>query len=498
MFHLVARFRSFLMLTLLLQASFGIKVDTNMITVHGRILKAPGLTYAAPLSLAGNPAKQASWNLIGRTFRTGAQLPNWGIMTFNEPNRSTIRNVEEGKAAQEELLHIFKGHGLKMPAPIRQSFDIPPLGREEFRGALDGVLENAFTFWQTRGVRMLLVLLPKKDNWLYARIKLYGDVKFGTATIAMVGQTFLKKQGTTFGNIALKFNLKAGGVNHVVSQGQLNPLDDKTMVVGIDVTHPSPGSVEKAPSIAGVVASYDVALNHFPASIRIQTSRNEMVDELAEMITERLRIFQLKNSKRLPTRILVYRDGVSEGQYQTVLNTEYQSMLNAFKTVYPANAARPKVTIIVVGKRHHTRFYPTKAKEETEGNPSNPRPGTIVDRGITGSGEKQWDFFLQAHMGLQGTAKPAHYVVLKNEMGLTADQVERITHNMSYVYGRATKAVSICPPAYYADLVCERGRAYLYSTMQENNAGSGNEFNIETSEWKRGVHRNLENTMFYI
>ena len=38
---------------------------------------------------------------------------------------------------------------------------------------------------------------------------------------------------------------------------------------------------------------------------------------------------------------------------------------------------------------------------------------TRVDRGITM--ENGWDFFLQAHDCLKGTAKPAHYVVLRND-----------------------------------------------------------------------------------
>ena len=29
--------------------------------------------------------------------------------------------------------------------------------------------------------------------------------------------------------------------------------------------------------------------------------------------------------------------------------------------------------------------------------------------------ENGWDFFLQAHESLEGTARPAHYVVLRND-----------------------------------------------------------------------------------
>lgn len=44
----------------------------------------------------------------------------------------------------------------------------------------------------------------------------------------------------------------------------------KTMMVGIDVTHPTPGTRFGTPSIAAVVASVDDDFVQFPASMRIQ------------------------------------------------------------------------------------------------------------------------------------------------------------------------------------------------------------------------------------
>ena len=101
----------------------------------------------------------------------------------------------------------------------------------------------------------------------------------------------------------------------------------KTMMVGIDVTHPGPGSREGTPSIAAVVASVDDSFVQFPASLRIQASKKEvgyctlsrimsnagfqMLDELTDMLVERLQVYERKN-KVLPDRIFVYRDGVSE------------------------------------------------------------------------------------------------------------------------------------------------------------------------------------------
>jgi hypothetical protein len=215
-----------------------------------------------------------------------------------------------------------------------------------------------------------------------------------------------------------------------------------------------------------------------------------MVAELGEMITERLELWRKKNGGRLPTKVIVYRDGVSEGQYKLVLEKELPGFVSAFDKLYGKPEKHPKISIIVVGKRHHTRFYPTK-REDSDDRTGNPKPGTVVDRGVTG--EKLFDFFLLAHQGLQGTSKPAHYVVIKDENKFGADQLQMLTHNLCYTFARATRAVSICPPAYYADLLCERGRSYLQGVLK----GDGSE-KFTAGSWHRDVHKDLAETMYYL
>jgi hypothetical protein len=46
-------------------------------------------------------------------------------------------------------------------------------------------------------------------------------------------------------------------------------------------------------------------------------------------------------------------------------------------------------------------------------------------------------------------------------MALSSDDLQRVTHALCYIYARATKGVSYCSPAYYADRLCDRGRAWL-------------------------------------
>lgn len=122
----------------------------------------------------------------------------------------------------------------------------------------------------------------------------------------------------------------------------------------------------------------------------------------------------------------------------------------------------------------------------------------LVDRGITEA--RNWDFFLQSHHALQGTARPAHYFVLLNEIfskangtvpanGKVADVVETLTFNMCHLFGRATTAVSIPPPVFYADLACERGRRLL-----GRDGDDGRERVVEDID----IHEDLEDSMFYI
>ncbi|UKZ70852.1 uncharacterized protein TrAtP1_011821 [Trichoderma atroviride] len=364
-------------------------------------------------------------------------------------------------------------------------------------------------------LQLLFIILPHTPIPLYNRIKLLGDVKYGIHTICSVGAKIAKPNGQDqyLRNLALKFNLKLGGNNHVVDPSRLGFIaEDKTMIVGIDVTHPSPGS-KGAPSVAGVVASVDRWLGQWPSVLSVQKSRKEMVTELGIMLKSRLELWRKRGKHTAyPENIIIYRDGVSEGQYQSVLDEELPQIRAVCKEVYPAADQKkglPRLTIAVVGKRHHTRFYPTAAADAD--NSGNTKSGTVVDRGVTEA--RNWDFFLQAHTALQGTARPGHYYVVLDEIFRQryaktpgkniADEFQDLTQSMCYIFGRATKAVSYCTPAYYADILCERARCYL-SHLFDSPANSAAPSVVEGSEGHAAsgqdvkIHERLKNSMFYI
>jgi len=212
-----------------------------------------------------------------------------------------------------------------------------------------------------------------------------------------------------------------------------------------------------------------------------------------------LTLFSKKNGI-LPKRIIVYRDGVSEGQFNQVVDQELPLIRKACQRF---QNYEPLITIIICGKRHHTRFYPTNQGDADQN--GNPLAGTVVDRGVTAV--YNFDFFLQAHGGLQGTTKPTHYYVVYDQNKFQADQLQQLTNSFSYLFARATKAVSLASPAYYADLACERGRCYLHKLLQGlsssgGSASTGNEEAViqEAKQmWGKGVAgNNLKDSMYYL
>ena len=398
-----------------------------MLTVDGRILDAPTLRFKGN----NHKPRDGKWNLADenrkpRPFFQAAPLQDWNCLMINEGNRDTVFG---GSQHLTDLLNTFRrtlqSYGMTV-GPVQQPrrvivnyMDMQNRNWEKICEVLDGGLRQF-----PAKPQFLYVLLPGDNAFLYDCIKYLCDIKHGIPNVCNIGKKFSSDRGQAqyMANVALKFNLKKGGINHYVAADEIKPLDDRTIVFGIDVTHPSPGSSDNSPSIAGVVASVDTKFSQWPASIRTQTGRQEMVSDLEEMIFERLKLWQTKN-KGLPNKVIVYRDGVSEGQYALVLQNEYPAFVAAFTRLYGAATKHPKISIIIVGKRHHTRFYPTAMKDADSKN-GNPVPGTVVDRGVTG--ERLFDFFLLAHQGLQGTSKPAHYVVIKDENKLGADQLQKL------------------------------------------------------------------------
>ncbi|GIZ47629.1 hypothetical protein CKM354_001071600 [Cercospora kikuchii] len=501
-----------------LSKTYNFEIGHQLIRIPAQFLNAPVIRY---LNTTKPNITIASWDVARDKFlRTTPALQNalpLGVLDLRK--RHGPKSGPIGLA----LLNRCFDHGMLRIRPDRNSirFITPrelPIGAgpkpfsptpEDWKKSCKEVT----TAWTSAGSpAFVLVLIDQNDADLYAAIKLVADRHAGFKSVVCTNnkvpvETVQQERGppTTrlvagnnnqllglMSNLALKFNIKCGGQNHAVDSGNVSafsllhcaapvvgmkmpgqkapppdPNNTDTLVIGVDVVHPGGDT----PSIAAMVGTVDSHFANFCGSIRLQPGRAEILtrSNMQELFEERLAAFKKKNNKA-PKRVLYYRDGVSEDQYYQVLSEE----VDIIQKVLPEVA----VTAIVVGKRHHTRFFcadPSASYTERRGVNGNAKPGLLVDKIITQPATQDGfqDFFLQSHAAIRGTAKSAHYIVIRNDKkcNLTMSAIHNITHAFCYNYARATKGVSYCAPAYYADRLCDRIHRFLKLYMRAYNVG---------------------------
>ncbi|KAK3722082.1 hypothetical protein QZH41_019832 [Actinostola sp. cb2023] len=323
---------------------------------------------------------------------------------------------------------------------------------------VENILSNLVSHY--RDLQLVVVVLPPQGNKeVYKEVKRVGDTVLGIPTQCVQTKQFIPAKPQVCSNIAMKINVKLGGTNHIVDHSEMPPLFRDVIIFGADVTHPSPGE-GNIPSIAAVVASMDCHASRYAARVRAQThikdkSAQEIILDMAAMVKELLIEFY-KQTKIKPKRIIFYRDGVSEGQFDQVLLHEVRAVQQACLELQ--KEYQPPITFLVVQKRHHARFFCTDKKDES-GRAGNVPPGTMVDRGITHPFE--FDFYLCSHQGIQGTSRPTHYHVLYDDNNFSANDLHKLTYHLCHTYARCTRSVSLPSPAYYAHLVAFRARHHI-------------------------------------
>ena len=148
----------------------------------------------------------------------------------------------------------------------------------------------------------------------------------------------------------LKVNTKLGGINSILQEQEI--LRRRTMIVGVDCSHPGVGD-RNSRSVSACVASFDDSYVKYFATTRLQKRVQELQDELQEMMADLLKEYKRRNHDILPEQIIIYRDGVSEGQFNAALQAEIKALSATFAK--EGEGYEPMVTYIVVQKRHHTR-----------------------------------------------------------------------------------------------------------------------------------------------
>ncbi|CAM9691716.1 unnamed protein product [Rangifer tarandus platyrhynchus] len=285
--------------------------------------------------------------------------------------------------------------------------------------------------------QMVLCLLPTDNKEIYDGIKRYLCINYPIPSQCVLKRTLdrPKTPVTIATKIALQMNCKLGGALWKVDIGLQN-----AMFIGIDCFH----DIEhRRKSVAGFVASIDPDLTRWFSQCIIQQSGQELVKGLTTCLYTALKLWYEQNSS-LPHSIIVYRDGVGDGQLQALIDQEVKQMESYLENAYRGQKVR--LTFIVVKKRINTRFFIGK----DGGRLNNPSPGTVIDLKVT---RTEWyDFFIVSQSVREGTGTvtPTHYNVIHDTLYLSPDAIQGLTYKLCHMYYNFSGIIRVPAPCHYA------------------------------------------------
>ncbi|THH15391.1 hypothetical protein EW146_g5073 [Bondarzewia mesenterica] len=387
--------------------TFGMEVSPEPLSIQARVLEPPLLKYGAT-------GKQLTISC--------APIQEWVVVIFERNQRFNEQAVDMMVRGVMDACTAVGIALTKGPAVVRWSNGQGRIGQQ-----LLDACEECFNKTKIAVPSLIVVVLPDGANDIYSAVK--------------------------------QINVKLGGINVIPDPRYASILADPsnpTIVMGVDAMHPPPGSAEGRPSYAALVSSVDSNTSKYIATIRAQKSREDIIEDLQNMVQHVLEKYLLyrtnieKKRGEAPKRIIFYRDGISEGRFREVMEREVEVIQKACRAL----KLSPKITFVVVGKRHHVRFFPRNNRDADRS--GNCPAGTVVDRDVTSPVE--FDYYLQSHGGLLGTSRSSHYNVLYDDNEFTPDGLQALSFALCHVYARCTRSVSIPAPVYYADIVCARAK----------------------------------------
>ncbi|KAJ2553904.1 hypothetical protein EV175_002772 [Coemansia sp. RSA 1933] len=435
--------------------SFGMEIPNKLAEVESRVLPAPTITYSARSRESKLSPGSGAWNMRDKQVTSaGRPLEHWAVLVLANRNFAAEAKVQHFVTMLVDTCNRTGYRIARAQPPIMYGNPSSDIGREMEKAC------NSIRMGPGEVPQMLLVILPTTNAQVYQTVKNCAYTTLGIQTQCMQAKHLQRPNPQYCANLCLKINAKMGGTNQSLQVADLQKMlrGKPTLVMGCDVTHPGPGERSK-PSIASVVGSIDLMGLRYSATLIQLPSRQELVKLLMEAVIRHLKLF-FANTKTKPAHIVFYRDGISETQFAQTRDREITEILRACSAIEAGY--KPQVTFIAVLKRHNTRFYPMGRDGDRTGNCI---PGTVVDRSVTLA--PLTDFYLFSHAAIQGTSRPTHYVVLHNDVGFTANELQLLTYSLCYTYAICTRSVSLVPPVYYAHRVADRARCHLVEMGME-------------------------------
>lgn len=395
---------------------WGLSFDKQLIQLNGRVLPVERLSQGQR-SYEYEPWN-ADWakEMRGIPLISTPPLSNWLLFY-------TRRNGNEAQGLMQSLNKVSGPLGIRVQRAVMIEY-------EDHQESLLRALQHNVG----PDTSMVVVVLSSNRQDKYDTVKKYLCVDCPVPSQCVLGRTLSRPQGlmSVATKIALQMVCKMGGELWSVEI----PLK-QLMIVGIDCYHDTSAGRR---SIGALVASLNQSMSRWFSRCVLQHKGQEIMDGLKKCLSGALKSY-MKFNKCLPSRIIVYRDGVGDGQLHSVVNYEVAQIMEAIKSMGEDYA--PKLSVVVVKKRINSRFF-----AHINGKVSNPPPGTVIDTAVT---RPEWyDFYIVSQAIREGSVSPTHYNVVYDTSGLKPDHMQRLTYKLCHMYYNWQGIIRVPAPCQYA------------------------------------------------
>jgi hypothetical protein len=413
--------------------SFGVRLSNHPVETFGRTLRKPLLQYRNQMI---DPTRDY-WE-SGIFYQSIDLIDNWCVI-----DTVGLTNSDVLLSFLVQFSEYSKKFGLQIGPPFRQSK--PKQEILDQQNSIERLIATCSRATK-RDLRFIMFIIDSNSTQLNRMIHLaFDDHPKVTATCVRSDSVLNQRQRRSiYRTLVHKLNARLGGTNYTYNSETLSHLSidpSELMVVGLDVTHPD--NELNGVSIVGCAYTYCKDLFRHKSLVWPQAARKEIITKMDSLVNRLLTEYANENRGRIPKQIIIYRDGVSNEEFDRVRVHEITKAQQVIEEVCRNNRQiKPNLSYIIAQKRHTMRFF----QRSNDGGVQNPPGGTLIDHGVVTQDERE--FYLYSNTSPQATARPLHYHVLLNGLGL--DNLQKLTYYLCFNFGKCSSSLSMPSSLRYA------------------------------------------------
>lgn len=411
---------------------FGVELSRDTLPARGSNLKKPALQF---LDQKFQPERDF-WE-SGMFYQAMHLVGNWCVVN------TTPVDPRAQEAFFFQFIEYCRRFGFKV-APPHYTYR----SKQELLDTADGidsVIGECLHMTDDR-LKFIMFVIDSNSTQLNRMIHLtFDEHPTLTATCLRVESIMnQRKRGSIYRTFVHKLNTRLGGTNvtyHASSLEKLNISCGDLMVIGLDVTHPD--NELNGVSIVGCAYTYSNDLFKHKSVVWPQQARMEIIGKIDALMKNLLQEYIEESSGRLPKKIIVYRDGVSHEEFEKVRIYEVdraQSVIS--EAAIASHQPEPSLSYVIAQKRHTMRFYQSTRYETF----TNPPSGTLIDEEVVFQASRE--FYLYSHVNQHVTARPLHYHVLVDGIGI--ENLQKLTYFLCFNFGKCSATLSMPSSLRYA------------------------------------------------